>query len=396
MLNKALLTSTNDQSDNNDIDIQLIDYIEVVAKKWRFIFKFVAVAAVLSAVVSICMPNKYGATTRILPPQQDASLMSLIGGGTTMGSLAADLLGNGSQSDTYQSILKSETVSDAIIDRFHLMSIYDEKYRSDTYKVLDKNVNITIGKKDGIITITVLDKDPARAAAVANAYVEELDKLLVKINTGGALQDSTFYYNQLLNAKKELTNAEDKIKQFQTAYKALDITEQTKGAIKGVADFEVQLAAEEANLGRLRQTFTDNSQEVKNQKAVVDNIRLQIKKFEGERTSGAIPGISSVPQIGQQYIRLMRDFKIQEAVVELLTKQYEISKLTSNKRFTSLQIIQTARIPDKKLTPKRTIIVIISSFVSLIISMLYVFMNNYYNLLSDIDKERWKTIFRIK
>lgn len=134
---------------NPDV-INLLDYLEVIAKRWRMIAKVTAAAFVLSIIFSLFMTKIYSSTAMILPPQQDSSMigmMSAMTGG--MASLAGDLLGKGTTADLYVGILNSRAVADSIIDRFKLMEVYEEEYRLDTYKELDKKSILRRGKRTG-------------------------------------------------------------------------------------------------------------------------------------------------------------------------------------------------------------------------------------------------------
>jgi uncharacterized protein involved in exopolysaccharide biosynthesis len=374
--------------------ISLLDFFEVIAKNLRMIVRTILIAAIIAVIWSSCLPNIFSATTRILPPQQDSSdMMSLLmGSAGGMGGMAADLLGKGTSADMYVSILKSEALSDVIIDRFKLMDLYKQKYRVHMYKLLENKVEIVAGKKDTIISIAVEDKDPKLAAAIANAYVEELGKLLVKLNVTGAGQNRTFLEERLTKVKIDLAKAEDALKQFQSKNKALDITEQIKGTIKGVAELESLLAIEEVKLAGIKRTFTASSQEVKNQQLIIENIKSQINKFEGSRTSAAIPGVGSSPEVVQQYLRLMRELKIQETIVELITKKNEMAKLSEAKDITSIQIIQTAREPDEKIKPKRSLIVLVTTFAAGFGAVLFVFIREAGERMLPEDRERWGKI----
>jgi tyrosine-protein kinase Etk/Wzc len=371
--------------------VNLLDYLEVVARHKGAIVGTSMAALVLSAAVSLCLPNLYSSTALILPPQQQNSgalemIMGQMPGG--MSSLAGDLLGKGSPADQFVGILNSNAISDRIIDRFKLMQVYDKKYRIDTYKSLGQKVDIAVGKKDGIISITVEDRDPKRAAEIANAYVEELDNLSARLTMTDAGNDGVFLETRLAKAKGDLARAEEALKQFQTKTKAVDVTEQAKGTIKGVADLEGQLAVEEVKLGGMRRVFTDGSQDIKNQQAVIANLRGQIAKFQGTRGADAIPGMGSVPELGEQYLRLMREFKIQEALVEFLTKQYEVTKLSQAKNTAGIQVIQKARVPDKKAKPKRSVIVLAATFAGFMLALLYAFLREAGARISSGDRER--------
>lgn len=376
-------------------EINLLDYLEVIARRSGMIIRITAVTFVLSIVVSLLMPKIYSATTRILPPQQDqgmmAAMMGQLGG---LAGLAGGMLGGGTTGDLYVGMLNSEAVKDALIDRFRLMDVYEVKYRLDMYKRLDALADIQLAKKGGIISITVEDKDPKRAAALANAFVDELGKLTVRLNVTGAGQNKTFLEGRLAKAKVDLAKAEDSLKDFQTRNKVLDVPEQAKVSIAGVAELRAQLAAQEVQLATLRSTLTDQSQEVKNVKASIANIRGQIARLEGEGRGSSIPSVGTAPSLGQEYLRLMREFKIQETLVELLTKQYEMAKLNEVKDVSGLQVLQKARVPDKKTKPKRALIVLFVTFASFMSSLFLAFIMEYAERMPDGERERWRALRR--
>jgi len=381
-----------DVRSNPDV-INLLDYVEVLAKRWRMIVMVTAAAFVISIVSSLLMKNVYSSTTLILPPQQDSSMigmMSAMSGG--MASLAGDLLGKGTTADLYVGILNSRAVKDSIIDRFKLNEVYEQKFRLDTYKVLDKNANISAGKKDGIISITVEDKDPKLAADLANAFADELGKLTVKLNITGAGKNKDYLEERLTKAKVDLTRSEEALKIFQTANKALDVPEQAKAAITGVAQLKAQLAIQEVQLAGIRSRFTDTTQDVKDMKASVANLRSQIAQVEGNERGSSIPSMGSVPQLGQEYVRLMREFKVQEAIFELLTKQYEMARMSEAKDVDGMQIIQKATVPDKKSKPKRSLIVLAATFAAGFGAVLYAFIREAGERMPEKDRERWTVI----
>jgi len=173
--------------------VNFLHYLKMVLKHKRMVMVTTGAALVLSTGVALLLPKVYSATALVLPPQQDQGLMGMMMG--QMGgvaSLAGDLLGKGSPADVYVTILSSNAVSDTMIDRFKLMDVYDDQYRMEAYKDLDKNVDISAGKKDGVISITVEDEDPQRAADLANAYVDTLDKLAIKYSSSNATENRAF------------------------------------------------------------------------------------------------------------------------------------------------------------------------------------------------------------
>lgn len=393
---EAQPSSPNLQAATHDSDaICLLDCLEVAVKSWRMIVSSMIIAGIVSAGISLSRPNIYTATTLILPPQQDQGLMGmLVGQMGGMANLAGDLFGKSNPAELYVGILSSNIVSDAIIDRFMLMNVYDLKYRLDAYKMLDSNVDISVGKKNGIIAISVQDIEPKRAAEMANAYVEELVKLTVQLNITGALENKAFLWDRLTKAKTDLAKTEDALKSFQAKNKIISVTDQAQATISGVAQLKAQLALQEVQLASLRQQFTDNNQDVKNVKASIANLNSQIARLEGAGVGGPIPSVGSVPELGEQYLRLMRELKIHETLVELLTKQYEIAKLSEAKDVSGVQIIQAAKTPDKKTKPKRTLIVLTTTFAVGFLALMYAFVRESFARMTNEDRERLQRIRR--
>lgn len=384
----------NQSSDSAEDAFDFFYYLEVLARNWQIFLKVITASIILSVIYSISLPDIYSSTASILPPQQDTLglIGGLIGGADSVGGMAANLLGKGSSADLYVGILNSDAISDRIIDRFKLMEVYNKKYRVDMYKFLAKKVDISVGKKDGIININVEDENPRLAADIANAYVEELGVLTARLNITGASQSRAFYEERLKKAKSDLAKAEDSLKTFQSKNKIISVDSQAQATITSIAQLKAQLVSQEVQLATLHQQFTDNNQEVKSVKASINNLHSQIDRLEGAGEDGAILGVGAVPALGQQYIRLMREFKVQESIVELLTNQYEMAKLSEAKDSTPIQIIQAARVPDKKIKPHRSFIVLATTIAALLVAVLYVFIREASERMSPQDRERWDRI----
>jgi uncharacterized protein involved in exopolysaccharide biosynthesis len=389
------LTTSTQEVDNKEPDF--LDYLEIVAKRKKMVLKVTLAACVLSSVIVIFVPNKYAAVARFLPPQQDQGLMGLMMGslgGGGLSSLAGSVLGTGTLADQYASILESERIKDVIIDRFKLMEEYDVDYRVWMYKNMDKIVKIKAGKKDGIITITAQSKDPQKAADIANAYIEELGKLEAELDISDAGKNRHFLEDRLTRSRADLARAEDALKAFQSKNKAIDVPSQAKASIEGVAMLKAQLAVQEAQLSALRSQFTDSTQEVQNIKATVRNLKSQIAGLEGIGR-GAIPSVGSVPDLGQEQVRLLREFKTQEMIVELLTKQHELAKLTEAKDITTIQVIQKARAPDFKVKPRRKLIILFCTFLGFAGAASWALFEDYQQKMPSEEVERWRRVLSL-
>jgi len=375
-------------------EISFVDYLELMLRRKRLIVTVTLAGFLISVILAFVLPKSYQATARILPPQQDQGIMAMMmsGAGGGLAGLAGNLLGSGTPADQYASILQSERIKGAIIDRFKLMEQYGEKFRIEMYQKLDKQVEITAGKKDGIISISVEDEEPKKAADIANAYIDELGKLVAELSMTSAGSNRAFLEVRLAGSRADLARAEEAMKLFQFKNKVVSVPEQAKASIEGVAQLKAQIALQEAQLSGLRSQFTDSTPEVQAARASIGNLKSQLAGLEGMGT-GAIPSFGSVPGLGQEQIRLLREFKTQEMIVELLTKQHELAKLTEAKNVSSIQVIQRAEAPDKKYKPKRRNLVLGVTFVSFVFSVSYAVFLSYLAMMPAGERQRWQRIW---
>lgn len=191
-----------------DDEINLLDLLLVLARHKKMIAKVTVVAALLAVGISLLMTNIYTGTAKILPPQQSQSsasaMLSQLGG---LAGMAGSSLGIKNPNDLYVAMLKSRNIMEKIAKRFNLQKIYEQETLTGTLKVLEGSTDISSGK-DGVITVEVSDKDPQLAANMANAFIEELDKLMQTYSLTDASQKRTFFDQQLRQAKDKLTDAE--------------------------------------------------------------------------------------------------------------------------------------------------------------------------------------------
>jgi uncharacterized protein involved in exopolysaccharide biosynthesis len=379
-----------------DDEINLLEYLLVLVKNKRMILTSSAVAFVLACILSLLMPNIYSATARILPPQEKTGgLGTMLGGASDLAALAGISIDN-SSGELYVGMLQSRSIADALIDRFKLMEVYDQDYRVKTYEALSEHATISLGKDDGIISVTVEDEEPVRAAAMANAYVEEFKKLNLNLNLSKSGRERLFLENRLELVKVDLKNAEERLTEFQKSNKTIRIDDQATVIIEAIALLKGEQASKEVELGVLKSSQTEQNPQVKALRESIVQIKAQIDKLAKSSKSGTIEDIfiatADVPELGIQYGRLLRDLKIQEALFELLTKQYEMAKISEAKDTSSIQVLDDALVPDKKAKPKRSLIVLAITFVVGFFSLLWAFIREYGQRMPEEDRQLWTEI----
>ncbi len=356
--------------------IDLLAYWRLFAIRKKLIVAVTSVAFVLSVSLSFILPKVYAAKASILPPQQDSSLTSILQS-SSLGSLAGGLLGAKSQSDLWVGILSSQTVMDAVIERFKLRELYSTDTIEDTRKKLSKSVLIE-KSQDEIISVTVEDEDPRRAADMANAFVEELDKVNGGSVTTSGQRMRVFVEKRLKDARGDLAAIEDQVKTFQEKYGAVKIDDQAKVVMEAMGEIKGEIIAKEVQLQTLLSYATQSNPQVQVLKTELAEFRARLKELEnGTASNGIFLPTSKIPEISVKYVRLLRDAKVQETLFELLTQQYELARLQEASDSSTVQFLDYAKPPEKKSKPKRSLIVLAGIFSGFFGSTGYVFFKDF-------------------
>lgn len=367
-------------------EINLLELLHLLVKRKMFIVKICSFAVVAAVVYSLTLPNIYSATAKILPPQKDSGsgLSSLLGQAGGLAGLT--VAGMGGEADLYIGILKSRSVADAVIKRADLSAGFKGRSLETARNEIAGAIKVQAGK-DGIISISADDKDPNRAALLANAFVDELAKTTVRLNLSKAGTEKVFLEKRLDLVKKELMAAEDDLKAFSQLNKIVQVDSQASATIEGLARLKADLAGKEVLLSVLRSKQTEQSPEVKAMLAGIRRIQEQLRALSGSSgAGGGIPSIGNVPGVGLEYSRILRELKTQEAIFEQLTKQYEMVKINEAKDSSSLQVLDEAVVPINKSKPQRSLIVFLTAVSAFFGSVLLVFWLEYWSKLSEGNK----------
>jgi tyrosine-protein kinase Etk/Wzc len=352
------------QPARDDDEISLLDLLIVLAKHKKMILGVTFGAAVVSAIVSLLLPNIYTGTAKVLPPQQSQSstamLLGQLGG---LAGLAGGSVGFKNPNDLYVGMLKSRTVADNIISRFDYQRHYEKDTLVETRKEFAGNSTIRAGR-DGLITIEFEDEDPKRAAAVANAYVTELEKLTQALAVTEAAQRRLFFERQLIQSKDELSRAEVALKETQENTGLIKLDDQGRAIIEAVAGLRAQIAAKEVELRAMRTFTTEHNPDYVRVQQQLAGLRAELSKLERSQVTGGgdvLLSTGNVPEAGLEYLRRYRDVKYQEAMFELLAKQFEAAKIDEAKEAAVIQIVDPAIPPDRKSKPRRLLIIVIAT-----------------------------------
>jgi uncharacterized protein involved in exopolysaccharide biosynthesis len=343
-------------------EISLLDLLQVVADNLRLLVLGPLVAGLLALAYSFTIPPTFTATTKFMPPQQQQSgAAAMLAGLGALGGLAG-VAGIKSPADQYVAFLKSRSVQDVLLDRFKLMERYETKFREDCRSTLGENIQIASGK-DGLIIIEASDKDPAFAAQLANAHVEELGKLLNRLAVTEAQQRRLFFEKQLANAKDNLVKADQALKTSGVNTSALKAT--PGAAVESMAKLKAGITAQEIKLGSMRGYLTESAPDFKQAQTELAAIRTQMARAEKEEPT-ANSGDSD-------YIARFRDFKYHETLFELFAKQYEMARIDESREGAVIQVLDAAQPPERKSKPRKAQMVLVTTFATGFALLLIIF-----------------------
>jgi Uncharacterized protein involved in exopolysaccharide biosynthesis len=356
-------------------EIHILDLLILLSKRRNFIFLFTAGVAVLSAITAFLLPIKYTAATLVLPPGQNSSsssaILTQLAGSSALASAAGAGLGLKNPGEMYVSLLTCRTVEDSLVQRFDLVSRYKKKRQSEARKGLEQRSKVTLGAKDGLITISVTDSDPKFAADLANAYVEEFKKLSATLAITEASQRRKFFQDQLLEVNESLAKSEDALERTQQATGIVQVDSQARYLIESAATLRGQIAAKEVELQGMRSFATETNPQVVTAQQQLSELRAQLSQLSGKSKdpeADILVPRGNLTQAGLEYVRRLRDVKYYETVKELIARQFEMAKLDEAREGTGLQVADVAIPPDKRSFPKRTIIVMVSTIIALIVA----------------------------
>ena len=346
--------------------IGILDILLILAAKKRLILGPAFLGGIIATVMAFLTPPTYTATAVIMPPQQQSSsaaaLLGQLGGAA---GLASQSLGIKNPADPYVGILSSRTVADELITQFKLQDVYKKKKLTDTRKKLADRTSFNSAKYS-LIQISVEDRDPKRAADLANAYVDRLQEQNSRLAVTEASQRRLFFERQLEAEKKNLADAETAFRKMQEQKGIFQVSSQVEAVIRTMVQMRAEIAAREVYMQRLKTGATTQNPEVLRQEIELKALHGQLQELESSSTKRSqgdpLMPTTMVPEAGLEYTRRLRDVKYHETLYELMARQYEAARLDEAKESSVIQVVDTAIPPDKKSAPSRSAYIMIGIF----------------------------------
>ncbi len=323
-----------------------------------FLWRVFWLTAIASIIVAYLLPLHYEGVAKIVPGESSANL--------TAGLLKFDLR-----------------------SRYRMTRWSSPSSYYSARKQLQSFSNFEEDKKSGVIVITATAYDAQTAADMANAYVEELNRLAAALNTSAAHREREFLEERLKSAKEDLDKASLELSHFSSTSYIMDPQTQQRSLMDAASRIEGELIASETELRGLQQLYSDDNVRVRTLKARMGELQAQLRKLQrGGSSSGTskpgdapYPSLRALPGLNYRYLDLYRQTKTQEAVYDFLTQQYELAKLEEVKELPTVRTMDRAVPPERKSGPVRSLIVLLSVFLGLALASFW-----------SIERHRWQQL----
>ena len=353
--------------DNEGIDV--LDLALPLLQHWKALLLVPLLCGLIALGATYLVEPTYTSRTVFLPPQQQqsaaASALASLG---ALSGLAGAAAGIKSPADQYVALLQSTSVADRLIDEFKLMQVYEARFRFEAQKSLADRTRISLGKKDGLITVEVDDVDPQRASDLANRHVDELRRLGAQLALTEAQQRRVFFEAQLKKTRDDLTQAQQLLQA--SGFNPGALKAEPRAAAEGYARLRAEVTSAEVRLQTLRRSLSDATPEVQQAQAMLGALRSQLQKSEAPTDSTG----------GPDYVSKFREFKYQETLFELFSRQYEMARLDESREGALIQVVDVAKPAEYKSKPKRSLIAVSTTMAVLLLMAVYFVMRHFWRI----------------
>jgi uncharacterized protein involved in exopolysaccharide biosynthesis len=351
----------------DDEGVGLLDLALPLIQHWKVLLIGPLLAGLFALAITYLISPTYTSRTVFLPPQQQqsaaASAVAQLG---ALSGLVGGAAGIKSPADQYLALLQSASVADRLIDEFKLMSVYGAKFRFEARKALAGSSRISIGKKDGLIAIEVDDTDPQRAAAIANRYVDELRRLTSHLALTEAQQRRVFFEEQLKKTRDDLTKAQTALEA--SGFSAGALRAEPKAAAEGYARLRAESTAAEVRLQTLRRGLAETTPEVQQALATLSALRSQLAQTEAPMDLNG----------GPDYVGKFREFKYQETLFDLFSRQYELARLDESREGALIQVVDVAQPAEHKSWPRRALTAVATTIAALLLLAAFIIARHFW------------------
>lgn len=394
-----------------------VEFLIVIVKYRWFLILFISITTIGAATYSLLAPKWYRSTASVFPAEKNDPLSMLTGlSGLAKGFSAskglAALTGGSSEADRFVAILKSATVTSDVINRFELKKEYDRvgDYFEKVVKDWEDNLELEI-QDEGNLTISVLDKDPQKAADIANYLVARLNTINTQLSVTNAKANREFVEKRYLQNVEDINKLEDGMREFQQKYGVIAVPEQLEATVKSMSAIYAELYKKEVELNVLKQTYGADHPTTATTQIELNELQKKINQLNSgtdasQKDVKLLIPFKQAPELGNEYLKIYRNLEIQYKILEFVQPLYEQARVEEARNTPSVIVLDKAGPADRKAKPKGTIFASVAFVISVIVGLFLVFFrellykiklsnsNAYFSIVGSLKRDFSKIGFR--
>jgi len=349
----------------------LLDVVGLLLKRRKLLLSITAAAAVLSILAALLLPVYYKASTTFLAASPDLTNPSKLNGDTEV-----EVYGTGNDVERLMGVATSEATLSFLIDSFNLMEVYEidpesKRARNDVREALTDLYGVKRTQYDAV-EISIEDKDPMRAATMANAARIRVADVIRGVTKNGQLDVANMYRNAIKKKSNRLIEVQDSLRVLTKLY--------------GIVDVQSQRESLSGLLGSADRSFTSDSVKLSRLKLIRaggklrDSMRLMEARIEANRSTRfqIIDQLNTFAAVSGTIEALQTEFEIvskQLAYDQERLRQFETMGSNSGP---VIHLLDLAYVPDRKSRPIRSLIVVGSTLAAFLFAALGILLFDTY------------------
>lgn len=373
--------------------------VAVMVKHRRFIIWDVLLVTAGVAVYSLLAPKVYTSQARILPPVEEASMISLpsmLSSFSTGGiaRLGGNLRGTQS-SDLVAAILTSRTIAERVIDSCDYLRFFKKRKLETALKALRKNTAIGVSD-EGIVGLAVSARNAEYATQLARSYIAELDRFLRESNMTRGKNTRIFVEKRLAEAEVELALAGDSLTAFQKRHRVAAVDVETKAAVDAYAELQAEKAKIDIELRLATDLAGTENPYVLTMRQRQTEVDRQLAGLEQGTGKGfgigfGVP-LKGIPDVAAEYVRRLAEYRTKQELCNLLVQQYEQARITEVRDTPAITVLDAPKVPEERSAPKRTRMTLTAFFLSLAGGLAIAFLLESWQTQSDESRQGWRRV----
>ncbi len=348
-----------------DREINIVDYWNIIWKKRKLIIACVIIISIVAAIISLLLPKWYMANAVILPPEQEENTFG--GVGATLKAFGfGDMVGSNENIYKLIAILKSRALLYKMNNRFDFQEKYNCEFLDETIQILKQKINIKV-EEEGQIVFSIEDKDQDSVADMANYAIEVLDSLNISLTSSYARNSREFIESRINVVTDSLFFYENELSSFMDLNNVISIEDQLAASVEKAASMKLEIVGKEIERELLNNNLIQDSPRLKEINFEIEVLNSKYNDFftrNLEDPNRIFIEFNEISQIQMDFLQLKRKIQYFSQLLEFLAPQYEQAKINEVKDIPTVQVLDKAVRPEKRVRPKRTLIVFLTIFAS--------------------------------